>query len=45
VSSDGHSTGALGYVDLGIAQARLAWLSKEQILNTRPWTEIEQLLK
>ncbi len=45
VSSDGHSTGALGYVELGIAQARRAWLSKEQILNTRPWTEIEQLLK
>jgi len=44
VSSDGHSTGALGYVELGIAQARRAWLSKEQILNTRPWTEIEQLL-
>ncbi|MEJ7566916.1 MAG: DNA polymerase/3'-5' exonuclease PolX [Gaiellaceae bacterium] len=45
VSSDGHSTGALGYVELGIAQARRAWLTKEQILNTRPWTEIEQLLK
>ena len=45
VSSDGHSTGALGYVELGIAQARRAWLTKEQILNTRPWAEIEQLLK
>ncbi|MCP9484625.1 MAG: DNA polymerase/3'-5' exonuclease PolX [Gaiellaceae bacterium MAG52_C11] len=45
VSSDGHSTGALGYVELGIAQARRAWLSKEQILNTRPWAEIEKLLK
>lgn len=45
VSSDGHSTGALGYVELGIAQARRAWLSKEQILNTRPWAEIAKLLK
>ena len=45
ISSDGHSTGALGYVELGIAQARRAWLSKEQILNTRPWAEIEQLRK
>jgi len=45
VSSDGHSTGALGYVDLGIAQARRAWLTKEQILNTRSWAEIEQLRK
>ncbi len=45
VSSDGHSAGALGYVDLGIAQARRAWLTKEQILNTRPWAEIERLRK
>jgi len=45
VSSDGHSAGALGYVDLGIAQARRAWLTKEQILNTRPWAEIELLRK
>ncbi len=45
ISSDGHSTGALGYVELGIAQARRAWLTKEQILNTRPWAEIEKLLR
>ena len=45
ISSDGHSTGALGYVELGIAQARRAWLTKEQVLNTRPWAEIERLRK
>ena len=45
ISSDGHSTGALGYVDLGVAQARRAWLTKEQILNTRPWAEIQKLRK
>src|SRR5687767_11341160 len=45
ISSDGHSTGALGYVELGIAQARRAWLTREQILNTRPWPEIEKLLR
>ena len=27
VSSDGHSVGALGYVEFGIAQARRAWLT------------------
>ena len=43
ISSDGHSTGALGYVELGIAQARRAWLTKAQILNTRPWREVEKL--
>ena len=45
ISSDAHSTGALGYLELGVAQARRAWLTKAQILNTRPWTEIEQLRK
>jgi len=45
VSSDGHSTGALGYVELGISQARRAWLTQEQILNTRPWAEVAKLLK
>jgi DNA polymerase (family 10) len=43
VSSDAHSAGALRYVDLGVAQARRAWLTKEQILNTRSWPEIVQL--
>ncbi|HUP31410.1 MAG TPA: DNA polymerase/3'-5' exonuclease PolX [Gaiellaceae bacterium] len=45
ISSDGHSTNALDYVDLGVAQARRAWLTKEQILNTRTWKQIEKLRK
>jgi DNA polymerase (family 10) len=45
ISSDGHSAKALRYVDLGVAQARRAWLTKGQILNTRPWPEIERLRK
>ena len=45
ISSDGHSPGALSYVELGVAQARRAWLAKEQILNTRSWPEIEKLRK
>ena len=45
ISSDGHSTKALRYVDLGVAQARRAWLTKEQILNTRPWPAIEKVRK
>jgi DNA polymerase (family 10) len=40
VNTDAHSTGALSYAELGIGQARRAWLTKEQVLNTRPWTEI-----
>ena len=40
VTTDAHSTAALGYRVLGIAQARRAWLTREQGLNTRPWREI-----
>jgi DNA polymerase (family X) len=45
VSSDAHRIKALGYVELGIAQARRAWLTKDQILNTRTWRQIERTLK
>src|SRR5438034_68384 len=43
VSSDGHSVRALAYPELGIAQARRAWMTADQVLNTRPWPEIERL--
>lgn len=43
VSTDAHSVGALGYLELGVSQARRAWLTREQVLNTRPWPEIEKL--
>ena len=43
VDSDAHSTAALGYVEYGISVARRAWLTKEQVLNTRPWPEIEKM--
>jgi DNA polymerase (family 10) len=41
VSTDAHSTDALDYVTLGIGQARRAWLTKEQIVNTRPWSKVK----
>src|SRR6476659_221645 len=43
ITTDAHSTAALGYRELGVAQARRAWLAKEQVLNTRPWREIARL--
>ncbi len=43
VNTDAHSVGALGHAELGVAQARRAWLTKEQILNTRTWTQIGKL--
>jgi DNA polymerase (family 10) len=45
VTTDAHSIEALGYAELGIAQARRAWLTKEQVLNTRPWSAIARLRK
>ena len=45
ITTDAHSVGALGYAELGVAQARRAWLGKEQILNTRSWREIAKLRK
>jgi DNA polymerase (family 10) len=43
VTTDAHSTGALGYAELGIGQARRAWLTKQQVLNTRTWAQIAKL--
>ena len=43
VNTDAHSVAALGYAELGIGQARRAWLTKEQVLNTRTWAEIAKL--
>ena len=45
VTSDAHRAESLGYVELGIAQARRAWLRKKQVLNTRSWAQIEKLLR
>jgi DNA polymerase (family 10) len=42
VTTDAHSTGALAYAELGIGQARRAWLTKEQVLNTRSWREVQR---
>jgi DNA polymerase (family 10) len=45
ITTDAHSVDALGYAELGVAQARRAWLTKEQVLNTRSWREIAKLKK
>jgi DNA polymerase (family 10) len=45
VSSDAHSVRALGYVELGVAQARRGWLTREHVLNTRSWHEVQERLR
>ncbi|MDW8338560.1 MAG: DNA polymerase/3'-5' exonuclease PolX [Thermoleophilia bacterium] len=43
VTTDAHSAEALAYAELGIGVARRAWLTRDQVLNTRPWSEITRL--
>jgi DNA polymerase (family X) len=43
VNTDAHEARALAWTEIGVGQARRAWLTPERILNTRPWAEIERL--
>ena len=43
VTTDAHSTAALANAEFGIGQARRAWLTKQQVLNTRTWAQIAGL--
>ena len=45
VTSDAHRLAALEYVELGVGQARRAWLTKQHVLNTRTWAQIVKLLR
>jgi Histidinol phosphatase and related hydrolases of the PHP family len=45
VSSDAHQIRAQDYVELAVGQARRGWLTKDDVLNTRPWKQVEKLLR
>jgi DNA polymerase (family 10) len=45
IDSDAHEVGALDFVELGVGQARRAWFTKDDVLNTRTWAQIEKLRK
>jgi DNA polymerase (family 10) len=45
VSTDAHRVHELENLQLGVAQARRAWLTPEQIVNTRPWAQVRALVK
>jgi DNA polymerase (family X) len=45
VDSDAHSTVNLGLLRFGVDTARRAWLTPEQVANTRPWSEFRKLRK
>jgi DNA polymerase (family 10) len=45
IDSDAHGIRELALVRWGIATARRAWLTRDQVANTRPWPEFAKLRK
>src|SRR5207244_7786200 len=45
ISTDAHSTMALGNMRWGVHVARRAWLTPESVLNTRPFEEMRGMLR
>jgi DNA polymerase (family 10) len=45
VNTDAHGADTLGNIVYGLATARRAWLTADQVANTRPWREFSRLRK
>lgn len=45
IATDSHSVTSLQNMKYGIAQARRGWLEKEDVINTRPLTELLKIIK
>ena len=45
INTDAHEIRAQGYLELGVGQARRGWLTKDDVVNTRTWPQIEKLRK
>jgi len=45
INPDAHSTDQLHYLGIGVRLARKGWLSRQDILNTRPLAEVEEFLR
>ena len=43
INTDSHRTAGFAVARYGIATARRAWLTASQVLNTRPWEEVQAL--
>ena len=44
VSTDAHATDHLGFMHLGVAQARRGWMEKKHLLNTRTLKQLRKIL-
>src|SRR3954449_9137840 len=45
IDSDAHWTRTLANMQYGVATARRAWLTAENVANTRPWAELDAMRK
>jgi DNA polymerase (family 10) len=45
IDTDAHSVLHLGFLDLGVSQARRGWATKEDILNTLSYKELEKVIQ
>jgi DNA polymerase (family 10) len=45
IDSDAHGVERLSNIRYGVATARRAWLTAENVANTRPWAELDELRK
>jgi len=45
ISTDAHRLHELANLELGVFQARRGWLTKGDVVNTRPWPAVRKMLK
>ncbi|HYP48327.1 MAG TPA: DNA polymerase/3'-5' exonuclease PolX [Thermoleophilaceae bacterium] len=45
IDSDAHWVRTLANIRYGVATARRAWLTPDQVANTRPWPQLDELRK
>jgi DNA polymerase (family X) len=45
INSDAHGTDTLGLIRYGVATARRAWLTADQVVNTRPLAALKRMRK
>jgi DNA polymerase (family 10) len=45
IATDAHAPANLRFMPYGVDQARRGWLEREDVLNTRPWSELAPLFR
>lgn len=44
INTDAHAPDQLDYLEYGVGVARRAWLEPKDVINCRPWEELEEIL-